>query len=901
MGSVMPAMYSPDYKDSVNNGNLRLLDSLLSSAHKQLIVESAIDPEVAVERGYRSVKTKTELNRLGFKERQCLLPALLVPIHGVTGEVVNYQLRPDQPRVNEQGKAIKYETVANSQMRLDVPPRARKWLGDPARPLFITEGARKADAAVSKGLCCVALLGVWNWRGRNKDGGLTALADWESISLKERRIYICFDSDVMTKPAVHAALTRLKSFLEQRGADVALVYLPCAEGAGKVGLDDFFAAGHNVDDLLALASSELRAAPPDETESPELPYCETEVGLLWMKPTQSGSVPTPLTNFTARIISEIAEDDGTEHRRLYEIEARINGRTHRFMVPAMNFAGMSWVTEQLGATALLYPGFGSKDQARAAIQMLSGNVSERRVYVHTGWRKISGEWAYLHAGGAISYSGSVSDVEVRLPDSLMRYALPAPANSDALIEAIRASIRTLRLAPLHITVPLFAGVYRAVLGPIDFANYLAGQTGEGKSELAAIFQQHFGAGLDARHLPGSWASTDNAIEGLGFAVKDALFVIDDFAPGGTQTDVARLNQKADRIFRGQGNSSGRQRMRADGTLRPVKPCRGLILSTGEDIPRGHSIRARLFVLELSPGDLDWGLLTECQLDAKDGVYATALASFIRYLAPSYETVLKNLHGEVERLRQKAVQSGHKRTPSTVANLAVGLRHFLHFAFSVGAINHEESEQLFQEWWDALNEAAKRQGDLQQSAEPTQRFLETISALITSGRAHIAQVNGSAPYNAPAWGWRRVGGDWQPQGRRIGWVDGQNLYLEPITSFSEAQELAGKTGEGITISLRTMQKRMCERGLLVSTDQTRKTNTVRREIEGKRHSVLHIKVDSIAYVTTDQPDHNRSNSFEDDELEWSVPFERIDQTDQEIAPMSSLPLIEAEQEGDWGYV
>ncbi len=35
--------------------------------------------------------------------------------------------------------------------------------------LFITEGARKADAAVSKSLCCVDLLGVWNWRRRSDD------------------------------------------------------------------------------------------------------------------------------------------------------------------------------------------------------------------------------------------------------------------------------------------------------------------------------------------------------------------------------------------------------------------------------------------------------------------------------------------------------------------------------------------------------------------------------------------------------------------------------------------------------------------------------------------------------------------------------------------------------------
>jgi hypothetical protein len=45
-----------------------------------------------------------------------------------------------------------------------------------------------------------------------------ALPDWESIALNNREVFIVFDSDVMQKRAVHAALARLKAFLESRGA-----------------------------------------------------------------------------------------------------------------------------------------------------------------------------------------------------------------------------------------------------------------------------------------------------------------------------------------------------------------------------------------------------------------------------------------------------------------------------------------------------------------------------------------------------------------------------------------------------------------------------------------------------------------------------------------------------------
>ena len=74
------------------------MTSRLLPQHEGMLRESGISPEVIAERGYRSPETKDELIHLGFSHAQCLLPGLLIPIHGVTGEVVSHQLRPDQPR-----------------------------------------------------------------------------------------------------------------------------------------------------------------------------------------------------------------------------------------------------------------------------------------------------------------------------------------------------------------------------------------------------------------------------------------------------------------------------------------------------------------------------------------------------------------------------------------------------------------------------------------------------------------------------------------------------------------------------------------------------------------------------------------------------------------------------------
>jgi Domain of unknown function (DUF3854) len=180
-----------------------------------LVQESSIKPKVIEARGYRTVETKAELERLGFGRAQCNVPGLLLPIYAPSGEISLYQFRPDEPRIKD-GRPVKYETPSRSRMALDVHPFAREKLRDSSVPLFITEGIKKGDAVVSQDLCAIALIRVWNWRGTNQYGGKTALPEWEYVALNDREVHIVFDSDVMLKPQVYAALARLKAFMEGR-------------------------------------------------------------------------------------------------------------------------------------------------------------------------------------------------------------------------------------------------------------------------------------------------------------------------------------------------------------------------------------------------------------------------------------------------------------------------------------------------------------------------------------------------------------------------------------------------------------------------------------------------------------------------------------------------------------
>jgi hypothetical protein len=626
-----------------------------------------------------------------------------------------------------------------------------------------------------------------------------------------------------------------------------------------------------LNEVCTLRAEEVEAAKAKSEEAageerPErsCPYRETPGGLVWDKPTQNGSVPTPLTNFTARIVRDIAEDDGAEVRRNFEIEAFLNGRRDSFSVPSAQFTGMGWATEHLGASAIMYPGFGTKDHARAAVQMLSGDVPAERVYAHTGWREVSGEWVYLHAGGAIGQVGQVEDIRTELSGSLGKRVLPDPPKGEELVRAIRASLDVLTLAPDRLMFPMLAAVYRALLGETDFGLHLSGPTGEGKSEIAALCQQHHGAGLDARNLS-SWESTENAIEGQAFQAKDQTMVLDDFAPTGSSYDVQRWHKKADRVLRAKGNAAGRGRMNSNLAIRPDKPPRALIFSTGEDVPRGQSLRARLLVLELAPGELRWEKLTSRQRDAANGLYAAAGSGYVRWLAARYGETKGGLSEERAALREAAAKAAqHRRTPGIIADLALGLGYLLYFAHEAGALSTMHAMKLWERGWRALGEAAADQQGYQAAGEPTGRFRELLSAAVASGRAHVADPDGEKPSNADAWGWRvaTVGrGDfereeWKPQGDRVGWAEDEDLYLEPDAAYAAVQKQGRDSGDSLSVTERTLRKRLHERGLLQSVDDKRQVLTIRRKLESRRRGVLHLSSSFLSPDSNkpDQPDH-----------------------------------------------
>ena len=80
----------------------------------------------------------------------------------------------------------------------------------------------------------------------------------------------------------------------------------------------------------------------------------------------------------------------------------------------------------------------------------------------------------------------------------------------------------------------------------------------------------------------------------------------------------------------------------------------------------------------------------------------------------------------------------------------------------------------------------------------------VRAMISAGSA----VDLRAPDGATAWGWRAdEEGRCRPLGLRIGWIHGDDLYLDVTSAYRVAEQMSGE--EGIPLRETTLVKRLHE--------------------------------------------------------------------------------------------
>jgi predicted P-loop ATPase len=175
---------------------------------------------------------------------------------------VGGQFKPDKPT----GTGQKYLGISDSAANpLFLNTGEKDYWQDvitEKSPIIITEGAKKAGALLTNGLSAISLSGVSTGQ---KLGRLRSdLLPFFSVG---RRVYLCFDSDVMTKKPVQQALDKLGRLISEKGAMVSIINLP----QSHKGVDDFI-VDKGMAEFYSLVDDaqtfeEWRKAPPKPTQS----------------------------------------------------------------------------------------------------------------------------------------------------------------------------------------------------------------------------------------------------------------------------------------------------------------------------------------------------------------------------------------------------------------------------------------------------------------------------------------------------------------------------------------------------------------------------------------------------------------------------------------------------------
>jgi hypothetical protein len=133
------------------------LNAFLFDFHRrELVEESAIDPDVIAERGWESIHRPTNgdqrqrerLRRLGIPtwatKEDSYFPGLYIPMFGLTGQRVSCQWKPRTPVPNRDGKKMKYASPKGQTSRLDVHPRNFSAVADPTWSCGLVRESKRA-------------------------------------------------------------------------------------------------------------------------------------------------------------------------------------------------------------------------------------------------------------------------------------------------------------------------------------------------------------------------------------------------------------------------------------------------------------------------------------------------------------------------------------------------------------------------------------------------------------------------------------------------------------------------------------------------------------------------------------------------------------------------------------
>jgi hypothetical protein len=333
-----------------------------------------------------------------------------------------------------------------------------------------------------------------------------------------------------------------------------------------------------------------------DTES----YLMLDGKIIYRKETYRGTMEKTVTDWSATALYQTCQiDDDGKEAHVTTIELQRGSSVKKLDIPGEVFVDDIALRRFIGASA------GSQYVVRAgmskhlvpAIVQLSGEFRTHRHYNFMGWMELDGRWVYVSPQDCITSKGKLAESpSVELDQRLRDYGLQATTWQ----EGLRAFDAVTKVLPPNLASSLIAFALLPIVQRFFPATaprpavHLVGTSGSGKSEIASLLSSFYGQ-FSRDTPPAQWGDTINTVETLGYPLADTIFWVDDYK------SIYADERTFTRFLQSYSRGMGRGRLTREAKVRHEKPCRGLILSTGETTIEGEmSVIARMLVLEIPP-------------------------------------------------------------------------------------------------------------------------------------------------------------------------------------------------------------------------------------------------------------------------------------------------------------
>ena len=507
-----------------------------------------------------------------------------------------YRVRPDRPPIvrDKKGKERKQKYIQPAGVGF-VPyftPRAMEegWYQDASRPLFWTEGEKKAALLDQLGFAAIGGAGVWNFHDVDRK---TCDRVWmlhpltrKHALIAERHHVIVFDADAVTNDDVLQAERRLAGILEAAGAlTVSVVRIPMG---GPKGIDDFFVArGEAATRELLDKREPIEGLPASDPLCPlrlvralkgaDIPGDQrlpTEYDIDKQgRPLEEGArrqARHPRPPIAPMLIRRIVKDLYSGEERV-ELVFRREGAWRTVLVDRVSFCDARKLVEAVSpfGAPVASTNAGEIVKWLAKLEYVNESRIPRATCVtRCGWHERDAR--LFMAPGLVEQGEDGIVFDGRVGRAVVS-GLGTKGSADTHLEALRSIFAQDTLAATAICAALAAPMLAQLHAP-NFAIHLAGDSSRGKSTMLRAGASIYGDPNSGSWVA-SWNSTSVGLEERAHILSDLPFCVDESGVA----DPRILTNAIYMLINGVGRARGKK----TGGLRDMLSWRTVVVSTGE--------------------------------------------------------------------------------------------------------------------------------------------------------------------------------------------------------------------------------------------------------------------------------------------------------------------------------